>query len=123
MRIKLDENLPAGLAASLAHLGHDVHTVPAEGLRGRDDDVIWNAAQSESRFLVTQDLDFSDARRFAPGSHHGILLVRVPDNEQWRVGDWVLNWLSRTDAASWKSCFVVASPRKVRVLRPPDPAK
>jgi hypothetical protein len=41
-------------------------------------------AQRAGRFLVTQDLDFSDVRRFEPGSHHGLLLVRLPDAEQWR---------------------------------------
>ena len=35
MRIKLDENLPAGLVPLLAALGHEVDTVPAEGLVGK----------------------------------------------------------------------------------------
>jgi hypothetical protein len=68
MKIKLDENLPHQLAALLADLGHQVHTVFEERLVGRDDMDIGEAAQRESRFLITQDLDFSDARRFAPGS-------------------------------------------------------
>lgn len=67
---------------------------------------------------MTQDLDFSDVRRFAPGTHFGLLLVRLPDHEQWRVGDWVVAWLSAPEAATWHGCFVVASPRRVRVLRP-----
>ena len=77
MKIKLDENLPGRLAARLASLGHDVQTVREEGLEGHLDETIWEVAQSEGRFLITQDLDFSDARRFAPGSHYGILLIRL----------------------------------------------
>jgi predicted nuclease of predicted toxin-antitoxin system len=77
MKIKLDENLPVRLANLLTSLEHDVHTTHEEGLDGRDDLEIWEAAQKESRFLITQDLDFSDTRRFAPGSHHGILLLRL----------------------------------------------
>jgi predicted nuclease of predicted toxin-antitoxin system len=38
---------------------------------------VWEAAQRDERFLITQDLDFSDVRRFVPGSHRGILLVRL----------------------------------------------
>ena len=34
------------------------------------------AAQSDGRFLITQDLDFSDAREYVPGTHHGLLRVR-----------------------------------------------
>lgn len=33
--------------------------------------------QAAQRFLVTQDLDFSDVRVFAPGTHYGFLLVRL----------------------------------------------
>ncbi len=62
MRIKLDENLPLLIASRLNALGHDVHTTYAEGLAGRPDPQIWEAAQHENRFLITQDLGFSDAR-------------------------------------------------------------
>jgi predicted nuclease of predicted toxin-antitoxin system len=60
MRIKLDENLPASLAIVLTNLHHDVHTVADENLSGRSDHEIWEAAQQDQRFLITQDLDFSD---------------------------------------------------------------
>jgi predicted nuclease of predicted toxin-antitoxin system len=76
MKVKLDENLPSGLALALRARGHDVDTVADEGLKGRDDATIWQAAQAEGRFLITQDLDFSDVRRFSPGTHAGLLLVR-----------------------------------------------
>ena len=77
MRIKLDENLPERLVAELAKLGHDADTVRAEHLTGRPDNEIWQAAQSMDRFLITQDLDFSDVRRYVPGTHGGLLLVRL----------------------------------------------
>jgi len=83
MRIKLDENLPSHLAAILTNLRHDLHTVAQENLSGKSDREVWQAAQQERRFLITQDLDFSDVRRFAPGTHCGILLVRLrsPDRQ------------------------------------------
>jgi predicted nuclease of predicted toxin-antitoxin system len=77
MNIKLDENLPRTLCAALAHLGHDVHSVFEEQLTGSPDAGIWNAAQREGRFLITQDLDFSDTRKFIPGRHQGIMLIRL----------------------------------------------
>ena len=119
MKIKLDENIPHTVRRRLASLGLDADTVRDEGLGGRRDADVWAAAQTERRFLVTQDLDFSDRRRFAPGTHCGLLLVRLPDSEQWRIGDYVTAWLSSPDAATWARCFVVATPTKVRVRRPP----
>lgn len=77
MKLKLDENLPARLAAVLRSLGHDVDTVPQEGLSGMVDAEVWRSAQEAGRFLITQNLDFSDIRRYAPGTHHGLLLVRL----------------------------------------------
>ena len=77
MKIKLDENLPLQIVAELTMLGHDVHTVYEEELMGENDTRIWAAAQNEGRFLITQDLDFADIRSFTPGTHHGILLVRL----------------------------------------------
>ena len=59
MRIKLDESLPAGLVTVLSDLGHDVDTIPQEGLARAVDDRVWRAAQESGRFLITQDLDFS----------------------------------------------------------------
>jgi predicted nuclease of predicted toxin-antitoxin system len=119
MRIKLDENIATSAAVRLTALGHDVHTVIEEQLGGRVDSEVWAAAQHEDRFLVTQDLDFSDSRRFAAGTHAGVLLVRLPDAEQWRIGDYLVAWFSTLDASTWDRCFVVATPNKVRVLRPP----
>ncbi|HKY40636.1 MAG TPA: DUF5615 family PIN-like protein [Polyangiaceae bacterium] len=118
MRLKLDENLPQSVAPRLAALGFEVDTVLDENLGGRDDDTVWAAAQAEQRFLVTQDLDFSDARRFAPGTHAGVLIVRLPDSEQWRVADHLVAWFSDADARTWVGCLVVATPNKVRVSRP-----
>ena len=80
MKIKLDENLPVRLAILLNNIGHDTHTVHQESLAGHTDSDIWEAAQQESSFLITQDMDFSDSRRFAPGTHHGMLLVRCRRN-------------------------------------------
>jgi len=69
VKIKLDENLPDGLVAVLTELGHDVDTVHAEQLTGCTDPDVWSAAQAAQRFLITQDLDFSDMRRYLPGTH------------------------------------------------------
>src|SRR6185437_3281728 len=77
MKIKLDENLPNELAELLALHQHDVDTVREESLTGRDDAAVFDAACADDRTLMTQDLDFSDIRRFKPGTHPGIALIRL----------------------------------------------
>ncbi len=118
MKIKLDENMPESLGTQLGELGHDVHTVPSESLSGATDGEIWAAASSEQRFLITQDLDFSDARRFAPGTHAGILLVRLRSPGRKALTHAVANAFASEDVSSWQGCFVVLTERKIRVQRP-----
>lgn len=118
MKIKLDENVTTGIAPALKKLGHDVQTTIEEGLTGKPDDEIWSAAQLEERFFVTQDMDFSDARKFAPGEHQGILLLRPHSPNQAALVSRIAELFENEDVATWKSCFVVATDHKVRVLRP-----
>lgn len=115
MKVKLDENLPVTLAGLLRHLGHDADTVQDEGLCGRDDGIIWEAAQCESRFLVTQDLDFSDVRKFVPGTHAGILLVRLQVASLNALESRVLGLFQTEAVAAWTGCLVVATDRKLRI--------
>jgi predicted nuclease of predicted toxin-antitoxin system len=119
VRIKLDENIPARLARDLGELGHDVETVVGESLTGREDGQIWLVAQQESRFFVTQDLDFSDLRQFTPGSHAGLLLVRLRDPGRLALAAAVREVFSSQTAADWKGCFMVITEKKLRILRPP----
>jgi predicted nuclease of predicted toxin-antitoxin system len=116
MKIKLDENLPARLVASLHSYGHEVVTVLDEGLEGRPDADVWRAAQTEGRFLITQDLDFSDTRRFAPGTHPGLLLVRLREPGANALMASVDTVAAEIDG--WGGCFVVVTEHKIRVRRP-----
>lgn len=103
MKVKLDENLPLGLVQALTPLGHDVDTVPGEQLTGKDDSDVWRAAQFAGRFLVTQDLDFSDARRYAPGTHHGLLLVRLPQPGRRELLSRVSTLFQTEDVEAWSA--------------------
>ncbi|MGH9742301.1 MAG: DUF5615 family PIN-like protein [Candidatus Acidiferrum sp.] len=118
MKIKLDENLPFRLAPLLKDLSHDVHTLYDELLLGHPDNEVWAAAQKESRFLITPDLDFSDLRRFAPGSHHGILLVRLRSPSRRDLMQRIAKLFEKENVNEWSGCFVVATERKIRVLKP-----
>ena len=118
MKIKLDENMPGQMVSVLANLGHNVETVIQEGMAGYPDGNIWRRAQQEGRFLITQDLDFSDINIFAPGTHHGILLVRMHSPGRLALTLRVRTLFESEDVSDWDGCFVVASDRKLRIRRP-----
>jgi predicted nuclease of predicted toxin-antitoxin system len=117
VKIKLDENLPERLVAELAWLGHDVDTVRSERLAGHSDDEVWKAAQGEGRFLITQDLDFSDMRRYTPGTHAGLLLLRLIQPGREALLTRVALLFKNESVEAWTGCLVVATEHKLRVRR------
>ena len=123
MKIKLDENLPDRLVAVLAGFGHNVDTVRTEQLTGRADPDVWSAAQAAQRFLITQDLDFSDVRRFTPGTHAGLLLVRLTRPGRHALFERVLTVFQTEKIEEWTGCLVVATEHKIRVRRPEPPTE
>jgi predicted nuclease of predicted toxin-antitoxin system len=76
VRIKVDEDLPRAVAALLVEAGHEAATVLDQGLGGVSDEALWPIVQEEQRFLVTADKGFGDIRRYPPGSHPGIVVLR-----------------------------------------------
>jgi predicted nuclease of predicted toxin-antitoxin system len=118
VKIKLDENMPATLAAILTAYGHDTDTVHEEGLTGSSDHDVWQETQRAGRFLITQDLDFSDLRQFQPGSHFGLLLIRLPNPSRQSLIE-LVDLAFKTEAIeTWQRCFVVLTDRKIRIRRP-----
>ena len=119
MKLKLDENLPESWLAALQALGHDVDTARQEGLQGRPDPTVWRAAQEAGRFLITQDLDFSDRRQFAPGTHHGLMVVRLGAPGRVALATRIAEVFRMEAAESWSRCLVLLTDHKLRVQRPP----
>jgi uncharacterized protein (DUF433 family) len=62
-----------------AAAGHDVDSVEEEGLPGADDPTVSQAATADGRLIITMDRGFGDIQRYPPGSHAGILVLRVDD--------------------------------------------
>jgi predicted nuclease of predicted toxin-antitoxin system len=75
----VDESLPRAVTRALVAAGHDVADVRDVGLRGASDDAIAARARETSSIVVSGDLDFSNALRFPPGTHPGIIIARLPD--------------------------------------------
>ncbi|MBF0296659.1 MAG: DUF5615 family PIN-like protein [Magnetococcales bacterium] len=95
-------------------------TVRDEGLTGAKDPVVWEAVCREARFFITQDLDFSDLRKYALGTHPGILLVRFDNPSLPNLLQGLLETMTQHDVEGWTGCIVTASEKKVRILRPPQ---
>jgi predicted nuclease of predicted toxin-antitoxin system len=107
------------LVPVLAKLGHDIETVRREELIGASDSQVWEVVVREERFLLTQDMDFSDARRFGPGSHPGLMVLRLKTPGRLALARRVESIFKNEPVESWHGCFVIATAWKIRVVRAP----
>ena len=117
-RIKLDENLGQSHVALLRGAGYEVDRVTDEGLSGTADADLWPVVCREGRFFITLDLDFADVRRFPPGSHPGLLLLRPRNNSRTAVLEILERVIREHPLETLVGCFVVADPGHTRIRRP-----
>jgi predicted nuclease of predicted toxin-antitoxin system len=113
MKIKLDENIPLRVQALLQQLGHDADSVYQENLVGATDESVWQSAQEAGRFLITQDMDFSNIQRFKPGTHAGILMLRLHSSGREAILQRVQQVFQTETVEVWQGCFVVVTERKI----------
>jgi predicted nuclease of predicted toxin-antitoxin system len=119
VRIKLDENLPARAAESFRRAGHDVDTVADEALTGAADIEIMRAASRAGRLVVTLDRGFGDVRLHPPGSHAGVLVLRVEDQSPAAIARQVDELAASVDLETLIGCVSVYRAGDLRVRRPP----
>jgi len=80
MRVKIDEDLPQAIAHVLRRKGYSCSTVLEQEMGGWIDADLWQAVQDHQQFLITADKGFGDIRRYPPGAHHGVLLLRPSED-------------------------------------------
>jgi hypothetical protein len=63
-------------------------------------------------------LDFSDIRKFAPGTHPGILLLRPSSRGRQAVLALLTKVVNQYLLEDLRGCFVVVDERQTRIRRP-----
>jgi predicted nuclease of predicted toxin-antitoxin system len=118
-RLKVDENLPDEIAELLRGRGHDAVTVADQGWEGLADVELWRRIQAEDRWLVTADKEFADLRRYPPGTHAGLILLRLAKESRRdysRIAEIALGQIELDEAPG---AIIVVNERGVRVRRAP----
>jgi predicted nuclease of predicted toxin-antitoxin system len=115
MRFLADENVANRIVKWLRDQGNDV-LCAAEEKSGRRDPDWLRRAEAEGRLIITSDKDFGDLV-FRDGlSSHGVILIRLEKlSMEARLKRLELAW--SVVEANPHGCFIVISPRRVRVRR------
>ena len=119
LTVKLDENLGRSHMAFLNDQGYEADRVHDQGLSGAKDETVWERGVAEGRFLITLDLDFSDVRRYRPGNHPGILLVRSRNRGRGSVLEILRRVIAEQPLETLRGCLAVADEEVTRIRRPP----
>lgn len=117
MKLKLDENIPLSLKGTLTEMGHSVHSVFDESLNGRPDPDLWAACQLEDRFLITQDIGFSNPLNYPIFTSAGVLVLRLKDDSRENLIQKITWAFNTEDIAAWSGQLVVLSDHKLRVRK------
>lgn len=116
-RLKVDENLPEQLAELFVELGHDAVTVAEQGWCGIADPGLWQGVQAEGRWLITADKEFADLRRYPPGTHAGVILLRPTEESRVDYLRLVEAAISTINFDEIAGAIVVVTDRGVRIRR------
>ena len=116
--VKLEEHLGKATLQLLRAGEYDVGTVLGERLSGSTDELLWSRVVADGRLLITLDLDFSDVRRFRPGTHPGILLIRARSTSSSAVLRVLRRVLAERSLEDLRGCLAVADERSTRVRWP-----
>lgn len=74
----LDEDMPKSSAEVIREYGYEVTDVRDIGLGGATDEEIAEYAFSNNYVIVTRDLGFGNIFHYPLGSHHGVVILRLP---------------------------------------------
>jgi predicted nuclease of predicted toxin-antitoxin system len=118
VKFKLDENLPVSSAAILTNAGHDVDTVIAEGLVGAPDQDVVAAATAADRILISLDRGLGDIRAYPPGSHAGIVVLRLTDQSAATASKAVGDLATLADPDSLAGAVAVLQQGLLRIRHP-----
>lgn len=115
MKFFLDENLPWSLAKNITALGFQAEHVRMVGLRGAEDKEIAAYAKKHQAVLITKDKEFGSFLFYPPGSHYGLLLLRLPASfTSLKIKQAVVGFLQKVNPNELEHSIIVLEVGKYR---------
>ncbi len=115
IQVKVDEDLSEEVAAVFAAAGYQADTVRSQGWGGLLDDDLWVRVQAEGRWLITAVKEFGDVRKYRPGGHAGVVLIRADNESRRRYLDLAGTVVRSLRLEDIPGCLVVVTPRGIRL--------
>ena len=118
-RFLVDEDLPRSLARLLRTEGLDAEDVRDIGLRGKTDSEGVRYGVAQHRVLLTADPGFANLLTVPLGSHHGILVARLPNEVPiMKLNAVILEAIRTLSDDELRGSLVIVEPGRIRLRRP-----
>lgn len=112
----IDEDLPRTLASELTSAGFPATDVRDVNLSGTPDPIIHRYAQQHGLVLVSADVEFGNVILYPPGTHAGIILLRIPNElAAPKLRARVVAFVRTIPPDRWRGRLFVVEPDRVRI--------
>ncbi|MEE9211311.1 MAG: DUF5615 family PIN-like protein [Phycisphaeraceae bacterium] len=115
MKFKLDENIPVEIADDLRAAGHEVDTVPDQGLAGTEYPLLLERVAADRRVLLTMDKGIADVRVYPPDQYAGLVLFRPNATGRRGVMDFIRRYLPSLVEADVAGRLLIVSESGIRI--------
>jgi len=114
----VDEDMPRSTGINLRKHGYEVKDIRDYGLRGAEDEKVYEFAQREEAVILTGDRDFGNILRFPLGSHFGIVVAHFPNEmPNIEINRHLIGRFKDLSEDEFKGNLIVIDPRKIRIRR------
>lgn len=114
----IDEDVSRSTGKVLKDHGYEVKDIRDYGLRGAEDEEVYQSAQNNQAVVVTSDMDFGNILRFPIGSHFGIVILRFPNEVSTKeINRQLVKSIKALTDDDFKGNLVIIEPGRVRIRK------
>ena len=119
IKFLLDENVPPAVGLFLREKGFDVAEIAQALESGAQDDAVIALAHLQERVLLTFDKHFSNILSYPPGSHSGIIRIRIHPPQINDIVSSLQQLFQKLDIETVSGSLIVLEREGFRVRRVP----
>jgi len=118
LKFVIDEDMPRSTAKVLRSKGYEALDARDYGLRGKNDEEVFNFAQKEKAVILTGDLGFGNLLHFPVGSHSGIVIAHFPNEiSTSELNTQIIKAFDNLTETDFNGSLIIIEPGKIRIRK------
>lgn len=118
LKFVIDEDMPRSTGRILKQRGYEVRDIRDYGLRGAEDEQIYEFAQKEQALILTGDRGFGNILRFPVGKHFGIVVAHFPNEmPTMEINRHLIERFEDLSEDDFRGNLIIIEPGKIRIRR------